>query len=285
MHQSSKYSFKSTGFGLLPWPSCLSPSSLSERLLPVGAKPNHSHVPAPDSSSVRLQVIQQGNLLYGWTNICINMRRLALRVIHLYPARRRLIAENPFIVILWWEQIDKGNAKAQVAVMRLHFLTSCVWIMEVWVQAFFQEPWHLFSAPLLNIFHKLLQVRLMEGEMRKQRKRQLWSGDVRLMWKRLFNNAEKRWKLKSPLFKKICNFCSVMQSKWSMYSNSYCYKTKKQHKRCSIQVKWRHPLEISATKMRSWNQYCFLRSNVTDVIMLTARETLAYIILTCLRTF
>lgn len=36
--------------------------------------------------------------------------------------------------------------------------------MEVGVQAFFQEPWDLFSVPLLHVLHKLLQVCLMEGD-------------------------------------------------------------------------------------------------------------------------
>lgn len=46
-------------------------------------------------STVRPQVIQQGNLLQGWTIICINPRRLAGHVIPLWPARRWLISENP----------------------------------------------------------------------------------------------------------------------------------------------------------------------------------------------
>lgn len=52
------------------------------------------------SSSARLQVTQQGNLLYGWTNICINRWRLAKRIIQLYSSCRGLISENPHMVIL-----------------------------------------------------------------------------------------------------------------------------------------------------------------------------------------
>lgn len=55
--------------------------------------------PSLRSSSATLQVTQHWNLLYGWTNICIYMRRLAKRVIQLYPLCRRLISENPYMVI------------------------------------------------------------------------------------------------------------------------------------------------------------------------------------------
>ncbi len=139
-------------------------------------------LPSLRSSSVRLHVTQQGNLLYGRTNICINEKRLANRVIQLCPACRRLITENPYMVILWWRQTERERKHKRKDKSRLRkdkeltkmggdgifistdFLTSCVWIMEVGVQAFFQEPWDLFSAPLLHILHKLLQVCLMEGD-------------------------------------------------------------------------------------------------------------------------
>lgn len=55
--------------------------------------------PSLRSSSATLQVTQHWNLLYGRTNICIYMRRLAKRVIQLYPLCRRLISENPYMVI------------------------------------------------------------------------------------------------------------------------------------------------------------------------------------------
>ena len=46
-------------------------------------------------SSVTLQVTQQGNLLYGWTIICINLRRrLAESIIQLWSAHRRLISDH-----------------------------------------------------------------------------------------------------------------------------------------------------------------------------------------------
>ncbi len=65
---------------------------------------------------------------------------------------------------------ERGTAqrKAEQGTYRIilltDFLTSCVWIMEVGVQAFFQKPWNLFSVPLLHILHKLLQVCLMEKD-------------------------------------------------------------------------------------------------------------------------
>lgn len=55
--------------------------------------------PSLRSSSATLQVTQHWNLLYDWTNICIYTRRLAKRVIQLYPLCRRLISENPYMVI------------------------------------------------------------------------------------------------------------------------------------------------------------------------------------------
>lgn len=74
--------------------------------------------PSLHSFSVKLQVTLQGNLLYGWTNICINVRRLVKSVIQLCPACRWLISENPYMVILWWRQKEREKAweKRQIKV-------------------------------------------------------------------------------------------------------------------------------------------------------------------------
>lgn len=50
-----------------------------------------------------------------------------------------------------------------------NFHTSCVWIMEVGVQAFIQKPWNLFCVSLLDILHKLFQISLMEIDKGKGR--------------------------------------------------------------------------------------------------------------------
>lgn len=82
-------------------------------------------------------------------------------------------------IILRW---NRGEWQPERSPAHSH--TSCVWIVEVWVQAFIQEPWNLFDVPLLHMLHKLLQICLMEGDGGegdggKQRERQ-WLGDVRL---------------------------------------------------------------------------------------------------------
>lgn len=48
-------------------------------------------------------------------------------------------------------------------------LTSGLWVVEVWVKPFLQKLWHLLNVPLLNIFHKLLQVSLREWEKKRGR--------------------------------------------------------------------------------------------------------------------
>lgn len=62
------------------------------------------------SSSATLQVTQHWNLLYGWSNICIYMRRLAKRIIQLYPACTRLISE----IHTWSFEMKTEGEKRQI---------------------------------------------------------------------------------------------------------------------------------------------------------------------------
>lgn len=111
----------------------------------------------------------------------------------------------------WPTGVFKKRSKCTLLTLApSNFLTSCVGIVKIGVQAFFQKPGDLFDAPLLHILHELLQVGLMEGDKgvrrenglwwggwRGRRKRQLWLAHSRLVWLTPFNNAAARWKLNS----------------------------------------------------------------------------------------
>lgn len=86
-------SFRDSVFGRPFWP----PASLSR-------------------STVRPQVIQQGNLLQGWTIICINPRRLAGHVIPLWPACRWLISENPTHFAVEVEESDSRRETRHIPI-------------------------------------------------------------------------------------------------------------------------------------------------------------------------
>lgn len=148
--------------------------------------------------------------------------------------------------------------------------------MEVGVQTFFQEPRDLFDVPLLHILHKLLQVRLMEGDKGtgERMKRHLWLGDVRLVWLGMFNNAAKRWKPEVAAFSFFCvwrfYFCAVMPNKWTMYSR-YCKLLQDGRRRVKERPVKQQGNEAACLSI-SGGRYYSLSSDVMLVILHSAWE-------------
>lgn len=139
--------------------------------------------PALHSPTERLQVTQQGNLLYGLDNYLHKLEEISRKRNpaqgSVQEAYFRKSAHGHLVAKTGEEVKGQRNKKRQMKVENRKmtnkagvwcFLTSCVWIVEVGVQAFVQEPCQLLNTPLLHILHKLLQICLMEADKRKGRR-------------------------------------------------------------------------------------------------------------------